>query len=311
MILQLLIYTGVSFGLIYSPSLALIQVYFKEKKSLANGLAMSGPVAAQFITAPLWVFFLETYSVRGAFLLMTGLYLQILVFGTLLRPMEFYSRKIRRIESHQNNIEGTCVSNTEGVPGTRFKKSSNENASTSKKQFTFEFSIFRKPMFAYCFIGFILSFTCCTGLVLGLPPYLGEKGYRLTSISYMLSVNAISDFIGRITIGFFLNITKVKNHVSIFTFYSICVIINGATVFLVPFMDSAPAIVILNIIQGFIGGETMALMPLFLAELIGPDKISFAIAYCSLAMSTVNAVTPVLLGKNIRQFVRLKNYWQY
>ena len=215
------------------------------------------------------------------------------------------------ITTTQHNIEGTCVSNTEGAPGTRLKKSSNENASTTKKQFTFELSIFGKPMFAYCFIGFILSFTCCTGLVLGLPPYLREKGYRLTSVSYMLSINAISDFIGRITIGFFLNITRVKNHVSIFTFYSICVIINGATVFLVSFMDSAPAIVILNIIQGFFGGETMALMPLFLDKLIGPDKISFAIAYCSLAMSIVNAVTPVLLGKNIRQFVRLKNYWQY
>ena len=284
----------------YAPSIALIPVYFKEKKPIANGLAMSGPVAAQFITAPLWVYFLETYSVRGAFLLLAGLYLQILVFGTLFRPVEFYSRQIRRIESQQNNIEVKCVSSTEDILRTRLETPGNAKTPTTNKQFKFELSLFKNPMFAYCFISFLLSFNCYRGLVLGLPPYLKEKGYRLPYIGYMLSLNAISDFIGRITIGFFWNITKVKNLISIFTFYSICVIINGAAVFLVSFMDSVPAIVILNIIQGFFGGETMALMPMFLHELIGPDKISFAIAYCSLAMSTVNAVAPVLLGKNIR-----------
>ncbi|XP_067668826.1 monocarboxylate transporter 12-like [Haliotis asinina] len=85
---------GVGFGLgnaaIYGNGLILLGQYFKKRRSLANGLALSGSSIGQFVLPPVIQFFLETYSLGGTVLLISGLYFHVTLFASLFRPVSFY-----------------------------------------------------------------------------------------------------------------------------------------------------------------------------------------------------------------------------
>ncbi|XP_071085715.1 monocarboxylate transporter 12-like [Haliotis cracherodii] len=87
---------GVGFGLgnaaIYGNGLILLGQYFKKRRSLANGLALSGSSIGQFVLPPVIQFFLETYSLGGTVLLISALYFHVTLFGSLFRPISYYQK---------------------------------------------------------------------------------------------------------------------------------------------------------------------------------------------------------------------------
>ena len=88
--------------MVYPPSVGMIPQYFKTKRAKANSIAVSGPSLGQFILSPLFIYFIDTYAIRGAFLLYGGCILHITLFGSLLRPIEFHRRISKKMFSRSN-----------------------------------------------------------------------------------------------------------------------------------------------------------------------------------------------------------------
>ncbi|XP_076284328.1 monocarboxylate transporter 9 isoform X3 [Lasioglossum baleicum] len=80
---------GIGFGLIYLPAVVCVGYYFETKRSLATGIAVCGSGFGTFAFAPLATMLLETYSWKGANLILAGLILNCAVFGALMRPLEY------------------------------------------------------------------------------------------------------------------------------------------------------------------------------------------------------------------------------
>ncbi|XP_066598650.1 monocarboxylate transporter 9 isoform X1 [Prorops nasuta] len=80
---------GLGFGLIYLPAVVCVGYYFETKRSLATGIAVCGSGFGTFAFAPLATFLLETYSWKGANLILAGLILNCAVFGAMMRPLEY------------------------------------------------------------------------------------------------------------------------------------------------------------------------------------------------------------------------------
>ncbi|XP_029177407.1 monocarboxylate transporter 3 isoform X3 [Nylanderia fulva] len=80
---------GLGFGLIYLPAVVCVGYYFETKRSLATGIAVCGSGFGTFAFAPLATLLLETYSWKGANLILAGLILNCAVFGALMRPLEY------------------------------------------------------------------------------------------------------------------------------------------------------------------------------------------------------------------------------
>ncbi|KAL7861417.1 hypothetical protein SRHO_G00128580 [Serrasalmus rhombeus] len=85
--LSLGVLTGVGFSFCYTPAVAMVGTYFKARKALAYGIAMSGTGIGTFILAPVVQLLIELYSWRGALLILGGLVSHLCVCGALMRPL--------------------------------------------------------------------------------------------------------------------------------------------------------------------------------------------------------------------------------
>ena len=79
---------GGAVGVVDGPILATLGRYFEKRRTFANGIAFTGSSVGNLVLAPVLSFLIDTYSVRGAVLLLAGLWLNICCIGTLLRPFD-------------------------------------------------------------------------------------------------------------------------------------------------------------------------------------------------------------------------------
>lgn len=109
---------GLGFGLIYLPAVVCVGYYFETKRSLATGIAVCGSGVGTFAFAPLASKLLEMYDWKGANLILAGLILNCVVFGALMRPLEYPKESThkpllqrmaeeRRIQMERGSIGGS------------------------------------------------------------------------------------------------------------------------------------------------------------------------------------------------------------
>ncbi|NP_001088892.1 solute carrier family 16 member 13 L homeolog [Xenopus laevis] len=79
--------SGLGWALIFSPTMAAVTRSFVRRRSLATGFVLMGVGVFSFALSPLLQYLLETYSWRGALLLLSGLALHSVPCGALLRPL--------------------------------------------------------------------------------------------------------------------------------------------------------------------------------------------------------------------------------
>lgn len=80
---------GIGFGLIYLPAVVCVGYYFETKRSLATGIAVCGSGVGTCVFAPLATILLETYGWKGANLILAGFIFNCVLFGALMRPLEY------------------------------------------------------------------------------------------------------------------------------------------------------------------------------------------------------------------------------
>jgi len=74
--------------LIYLPAIVSVTCWFKNKRSLATGIAVAGSGLGTFIFSPLTNHLIEEYGWRGGLLIIAALVFQCTTFGALFRPVE-------------------------------------------------------------------------------------------------------------------------------------------------------------------------------------------------------------------------------
>jgi len=79
---------GSGLGLMYVPTIISVNYYFDKKRSIANGLSLSGSCVGGLVLAPALNVVVQTYGWKVAMLVLAGLASLIVVEGSLLRPLE-------------------------------------------------------------------------------------------------------------------------------------------------------------------------------------------------------------------------------
>ncbi|KAK7090494.1 monocarboxylate transporter 12-B-like isoform X2 [Littorina saxatilis] len=86
---------GVCFGIgnatIYGNCLVIMGYYFHKRRTLANGLALTGSSIGQFTLPPFIEFLLETYGLQGCILILAGVYFNVVAAASLFRPPSFWA----------------------------------------------------------------------------------------------------------------------------------------------------------------------------------------------------------------------------
>ncbi|CAL1548623.1 unnamed protein product [Lymnaea stagnalis] len=78
--------TGCSCGLVFLPSIIIVNAYFQQKRGIANGIISAGSGAGLVVLGPLISYLLEGYSLQGTILILSAILLHMSVFSSLYRP---------------------------------------------------------------------------------------------------------------------------------------------------------------------------------------------------------------------------------
>ncbi|XP_069188042.1 monocarboxylate transporter 2 isoform X1 [Procambarus clarkii] len=159
-----------------TPGFLTVTDYFQEKRALANGLRAAGNPMGGILFPPLVVFLHHHFGLRGTFMMLAGIMLQMLVFGLLMRPFELHKTIIYEKYKRQikKKIQRGDVDNTEATAA-RLKVLE----SGSKKK-PLDFTVFKNPayvmylvmgMFANAAMPNALFYSPVYGKSIGLSPY--------------------------------------------------------------------------------------------------------------------------------------------
>ncbi|KAJ8307977.1 hypothetical protein KUTeg_012851 [Tegillarca granosa] len=83
---------GIGIGMVYLPSVLMVNSYFNQKRGIAQGIVTSGSGVGILVLAPLMEVLLENYGWRGAVLISAGLVLQLCVCSLLMRPLYIHTK---------------------------------------------------------------------------------------------------------------------------------------------------------------------------------------------------------------------------
>ncbi|GFO46887.1 monocarboxylate transporter 12-like [Plakobranchus ocellatus] len=77
---------GLGMGMQSFPHISMIPLYFKKRRSFAMGIAVSGVGFGSFVYPPFLAWLEEQYNWRGAMIIISGLILNVILCGAILRP---------------------------------------------------------------------------------------------------------------------------------------------------------------------------------------------------------------------------------
>lgn len=111
------------------PSIVMVGFYFDRKRALATGIAVCGSGIGTFVFAPLGSMLLESYSWKGANIILAGIILNGIVCGAVFRPLEARptgaieeSKIIKSIVEEKKRMRTTSTGSLDGTVITKDNK---------------------------------------------------------------------------------------------------------------------------------------------------------------------------------------------
>jgi len=95
--------SGFGLSLCYVAAVVIVAYYFDKKRSMATGLSVCGSGIGTFIFAPLNHELLSYYGWRGCTLILAGLFLNLCVFGMLMRDLPWTKERAQNEWKRKKN----------------------------------------------------------------------------------------------------------------------------------------------------------------------------------------------------------------
>lgn len=291
---------GVSIGLIFTPIVVGVGFYFDKRRALATGITVCGSGAGTFVFAPIIYLLLETYAVRGTFLILSGIYLNCAVLGSLLVPLKPQRRKklqeavkLLEIDAVPITIEKSPIFNErkfdpktleQGLSNSVKSVKETQTVSVAKEQKLsswaywsniFKFSLFRSPTFVLiCMSSFFQSIGWFVPFVY-LAAHAVETGVPKEEASFLLSIVGICSMMGRLINGWLSDHPKV----SVLLLNNVGLTTSGLLIILCPFFISYELLVFYSVILGLALSCTAVTRPILLGELLGLENVNNAYGF--------------------------------
>lgn len=80
---------GISLSCVFTAPIVAVTYYFENRRALATGLTVAGSGIGTFLFAPLIEYLLDEYGWRGALLILSGIMLNLVLCGALIRDLEW------------------------------------------------------------------------------------------------------------------------------------------------------------------------------------------------------------------------------
>nr|XP_045595841.1 monocarboxylate transporter 2-like [Procambarus clarkii] len=271
-----------------TPGFLTVTDYFQEKRALANGLRAAGNPMGGILFPPLVVFLHHHFGLRGTFMMLAGIMLQMLVFGLLMRPFELHKTIIYEKYKRQikKNLQRGDVDNTEATAA-RLKVLE----SGSKKK-PLDFTVFKNPayvmylvmgMFANAAMPNALFYSPVYGKSIGLSPYEN---------SIVASYVSGCDFCIRLLCGWITNMNLFKTRYA----FIAGLMSGGAGCLLVPLCSRLWHLMAASTLHAFCMASFWTLISVLLADQFGPDAMASTWGFFRMTQGVCSFFYPTIIG---------------
>lgn len=222
----------------------MLGLYFEKRRPVANALASAGECILTFVLTPLFQLLIDSYSWRGALLILGGLQLNLCVCGMLLRPLkatrdvtcdkaeeedlclellpkdDSKERKPTHLEAEELGIseasdQGMVKACREEVPKSTIKVQDSNNrikrAGHRTKILRYvDYTLITNGRFmVYSMFGLFAALGFFAP-ALFLVPYARSKGIEEYQAAALMSISAVLDLFGRVFFGWVANLRLVQ-----------------------------------------------------------------------------------------------------
>lgn len=232
----------------------MVGLYFERRRPLANALASAGECILTFVLTPLFQLLIDSYSWRGALLILGALQLHLCVCGMLLRPLEatrdvtcevkgeeegldlellpkdsskqckpsyLEVEELRKSERSDQGVIEACPDGDEDSAETVQKnRTMRAEVRTTILRYVDYTLITNARFMVYSMFG-VFAALGFFAPALFLVPYARSKGIEEYQAAALMSISAVLDLFGRVFFGWLANLRLVQTVGDLWIFYII------------------------------------------------------------------------------------------
>ncbi|KAM4734517.1 monocarboxylate transporter 2 [Anableps anableps] len=282
---------GLGYALTWTPTVTMLGLYFHKKRPAANALASAGECILTFSLTPLFQLLIDSFSWRGALLILGGLQLNLCVCGMLLRPLGTLGgaasvSKVREEEeglrkggleldvaaADQQAADGCAEGADEASSLTGSAASSPERPGLrTRVQRYVDYRLITNGSFVVYSMFGVFAALGFFAPSLFLVPYARSRGVPEYQAAALLSVSAVQQL-------------------------TVSVILLGAVLLLCPLASTFPELVAFSAAHGLVYGATVAVHITVLAEVVGVERLGSALGFFMLIRSSGGLLGPPIAG---------------
>ncbi|XP_036366583.1 monocarboxylate transporter 12-like [Octopus sinensis] len=323
---------GVSLGMSFFTGQIIAGFYFEKKRALAIGISNCGGGMGTLVANMLLEYLIDFYGLRGTLLLISGALLNIVVFGSLCRPLQYAYKNVEQKES-KASPDGTnrfsVIENQESDSTEIMKQNQmvnkafvssderhiTENLSASERNEVKDESIIqeqevgRRSLTKRCSniigfgllknINFVLVMISYVFFQIGAitimyiaPLAVWSFGISQQRSAILMSLLGIFTTVGNIFVGMLVDLLHLRSN----NLYIFSMLIFAITIIMMPYCYSfqyiAPVVCIYSVAHGFI----VSLRLVLTTESVGIQHSTKAYSFVSVTSGIAGLFTPPLFG---------------
>ena len=237
----------------YAPNIVMVTHYFEKRRNIALGIATCGSGLGLFVFPPLIELLFRHYSYFGTMLIMGAVLLNCALSAAVCRPLIL--------------MQPTSVR----VAYKKAKQLALKEKKSELKNYL-DLTLWKDPSFVLFVLSLGLVTSCYVPSHYLLVDMASARDIPQNQASFLLSVVGIMDMLTRIFSGLLLNLPFIRNRKQ--EFYSLAILLTGATSVLFIVAPSYPWFMLLAILQGMGCGIVTAQRAGMATDLVGVSRMS-------------------------------------
>lgn len=288
------IYMNHLLGLCFPLTIYIVTSYFKRLRGLTNGMCLSGSCVGAIILPPCFRVLLDNFGFRGTCLTLGIMMTSVVFVAYFYDPVEKHMKRVKVKKPEIKPVQN----GTQDLNGEEMTIILNENNEVKRKPIKEEktgfnkyldLTILRNPVYLIILFSNCANSIGCTNYTILLPSYAESIGFSKDLAAYLLSIESIFDFIGRLagsTLSDFNLIPKKW-------FFIGGSAISGIALALVPLVNSSFALfAILCSIFGLATGAYIGITAIVMTDYLGDETLTSSYGISMFANGLLQLVGP-------------------
>uniref|UniRef100_A0A0L8IES1 Major facilitator superfamily (MFS) profile domain-containing protein n=2 Tax=Octopus bimaculoides TaxID=37653 RepID=A0A0L8IES1_OCTBM len=319
---------GVSLGMSFFTGQIIAGFYFEKKRALAIGISNCGGGMGILVANMLVEYLIEFYGPRGTLLLISGALLNIVVFGSLCRPLQYAYKNVEQKESKDGtnqtsvmedeeshntgstrerrirnerfimlketqNVESLSTADKNGLNGECIVRNRKDERSLAKRcSNIIGVELFKNVNFVLLMLSYGFWVLSITAIIYMPPLCVWSFGMTQKKSAILMSLLGLFTTIGEFLLGVFVDLL----HFGTKNMYIFSLLISSVSTMLLPycytFQYIAPVVCLYSLALGF----TVSLRLVLTTEVVGLEHSTKAYSVLCVTSGIAGLVSPPLFG---------------